>query len=398
MKVEKCKWKYGKQAPVMFMIDDFANKYMIDKLDGDYVGADWGGRCKKTHSLYKFLEREIFLDFPYVKMTLFLVVGRREAFIANGKPSVSRRIDENPEFATFLRELAEDERFEVAYHGYTHGKLLEKYLTQEWLTFSSLEEANQTIEKSKGLYYGVTGKKFYGGKYCGYESNEFSDESISQSGFEWWCRHWDANILTHHNTGVENLELEMFGERCVDIPSTVDGSLLSLRCISQFASRNYLRALYYLFKYGLTIERILDRLARNGQVINIQEHSSPMREDEKHQMPNLVDDIGNIRYMLRYLKKYDLWYATGHEIVEYWKTYQNTSVLLEGGYVIVTVEKPELIGKTLWITLSEQKNGGKDICLKSETGTVVEGVKCKDEILFEITLKQVQEHFLPVQK
>lgn len=395
MEVEKCKWKYGKQAPVMFMIDDFANKYMADKLDGDYVGADWGGRCRQPHSLYEFLQKKIFSDFPYVKMTLFLVVGRREAFIANGKPSVSRRIDETPEFADFLREITEDERFEVAYHGYTHGKLQEDYLTQEWITFTSLEEACQTIEKSKKLYHRVTGKKFYGGKYCGYEFNEFSDASISKSGFEWWCRHWDGNIYIHRSAGVENLNIEEFSG-CVDIPSTVDGGLLSLLNIQKFISRNYLRAIYYLFKYGLTIERILDRLVQNGMVVNIQEHSSPIREDEKHQSPNVVDDISNIRYILRYLKRYDLWYATGHEIAEYWKTYQNTTVLLDGNWVVVAVEKTELVGKSIWIALrwSNKKESKKGkYLLRSEIGTDIEGTNYNDKIIFEIKLKQNRERF-----
>ena len=398
MQVEKCKWKYGKQAPVMFMIDDFANKYMTDRLDGNYVGADWGGRCKAPNSLYEFLQDKIFRDFPYVKMTLFLVVGRREALMANGKPSVSRRIDENAEFIDFLNELARDERFEVAYHGYTHGKLLgEKYLTQEWMTFTSLEEACQTIGMGKEIYRKVTGQEFYGGKYCGYEYNDFSDESIARSGFAWWCRHWDAALFTGKRTGAEKLDLEEF-QGVVDIPSTVDGGLTSLRDLRAFPGRAYLKAFYYWLKYGVTMEQVLNRLIQSGQVINIQEHSSPMREDDKHQRPNLVDDIGNIRYMLRYLKKYDLWYATGHEIAEYWKTYQNTSVSIEGGYVIVTAKKPEVIEKTLWITLSEPRKQGKGIYLKSEAATVVEGIKYKDRILFEITLKQEQERFLLVQE
>ena len=395
MRAEKCKWKYGKQAPVMFMIDDFANKYMTDRLEGDYVGADWGGRCRAPHSLYEFLEQNIFRDFPYLKMTLFLVVGRREAFIAGGKPSVSRRIDENPEFANFLRELSKDERFEVAFHGYTHGKILDKYLTQEWLTFSSLEEACWTIGMCRDIYRQVTGKEFHGGKYCGYEYNDFSDESISSSCFEWWCRHWDGSLFTRRDTGVESLDLEQFGG-VVDIPSTVDGALFSLRDIGGIFKYGYKKAVYYKLRYGLTVESILDNLVRNGQVINIQEHSSPMREDGKHQEPNLVDDISNIRYILKYLQKYDLWYATGHEIAEYWKTYQNTTVSLENGQVVVVAEKPEAVGNTLWIALSEPDSGAGRLRLRSKAGEIVEGTRNGDKDLFEIKLKRDRESFLPV--
>lgn len=393
MQVEKCKWKYGKQAPVMLMIDDFANKYMTDKENGEYIGADWGGKCKGKYSLYQYLEKNLFQDFPYLKVTMFLVVGRREKFIANGKPSFSESVAYNKEFSDFLAEIAGDERFEIAYHGYTHGKIIEKYLTQEWLTFATLEEACETIKKAQELYYSVTGKHFYGGKYCGYEFNEFSDTSIAKTGFEWWCRHGDGIVLFKKATGVENLELEAFRGGVVDIPTTVDGSLFSLRDIRGIGNRGYLKAIYYLLKYRITIEQILDRLVQNGQIINIQEHSSPIREDEKHQRPNIVDDITSIRYMLRYLKKYDLWYATGHEIAEYWKTYQNTSVSVENDQVIVTA-KLESLGKTLWFALSEPNEGAeKHFCLRSELGEIIQGTKTGDRFLFGLKLTKERERF-----
>ena len=397
MRVEKCKWKYGKQAPVMFMIDDFANKYMTDKLNGNYVGADWGGRCKAPNSLYEFLQENIFRDFPYVKMTLFLVVGRREVFITDGKPSVSRRIDENPEFVAFLNKLAQDGRFEVAYHGYTHGKLLgEKYLTQEWKTFVSLDEACQTIEKSRDIYRKVTGKEFYGGKYCGYESNEFSDESIARSGFEWWCRHYDGNLFIHRELGTENLNLEEF-QGVVDIPSTVDGGLASLRDWRSLLSRAYLRAVYYRFKYGVTMEKILDELIQNGQIISIQEHSSPIREDDKHQRPNLVDDIGIIHYILQYLKKYDLWYATGHEIAEYWKTYQYTDITLINDRIIIKVKKEEIIGSYIWIKLAGKYEKRTDYTLISKYGDKIRPVKVNECCSFEIKLEKKKNEFLIIE-
>ena len=49
MKITKCKWKYRAQAPFMLMIDYYCNKYMTDKNNGNYLGADWGGRCKADY-------------------------------------------------------------------------------------------------------------------------------------------------------------------------------------------------------------------------------------------------------------------------------------------------------------------------------------------------------------
>ena len=117
-----------------------------------------------------------------------------------------------------------------------------------------------------------------------------------------------------------------------------------------------------------------------------------MREDNKHQKPNLVDDIVAIRYLLRYLKKYDLWYATGHEIAKYWKTYQGTDVFADGSRVEVTA-KPEILGKTLWIAVSGEDMTCERLCLKSEAGEVIDGQRFQNGFLFEIKLTKEREFF-----
>lgn len=88
-----------------------------------------------------------------------------------------------------------------------------------------------------------------GGKYCGYRSNSFSDESIDKSGFLWWCRYWQPGAVEIHlsnpyETGVDQDPLtaylpKFFGDNnVVDIPSTLNsaqyGSLSQNRSISAF--------------------------------------------------------------------------------------------------------------------------------------------------------------------
>lgn len=331
MDIELCKWKYGKQAPVVLMIDDFANKYMMDRDEGKYLGSDWGGRCYKKNGLYEILQERLLKQFPYLRITMFLVVGRREELIPNGKKSVSLPIDANKEFSEFLTALANNSSYEIAYHGLNHGKIVNGFLKQEWMCFKSLAEAKNTIKTAVSMYEETTSKKFMGGKYCGYEYNNFSDQSIIDSGFEWWCRHWDGEIFLGSENPEYSLELQNFGG-VVDIPSTVDGSIFSTKNPRTLFSKGFIKGLYYQIKYGITIEQILDSLITHSQIINIQEHSSPMREDEKRQQPNIIDDLENIIYILRYLSSYDLWYATCHEIAEYFNVYRRTkiSMMYEG--------------------------------------------------------------------
>lgn len=353
MRIDKCKWKYGKQAPLVILMDDLANKYMADKKNGAYIGADWGGRCKKKGSWYDFVQTNIFQKYPYVKMTCFLVVGRREDFIQNGKKNITLSIDANDDFIKFLNEVANDKRFELSYHGYTHGKITENGFIQEWDTFSNVSEAVQTIEKGKKLYQKVTGQRFWGGKYCGYARNRFSDESITRSHFDYWCRHWDADIIKGLGSGEESLELDFFGET-VDIPSTIDGSLFSLKEIWYLLTKKYMKALYYCFKYHMTLESVIDLLVSRGQILSIQSHTSPIREDKRRQSPNIIDDIKNIQYILDYVKKYDIWYATCKEINDYFRVYSAVDLQIQGETIQLEVDEELLknvLDREIWIKI-----------------------------------------------
>lgn len=365
MKIDKCKWPQDKKSAVVFMIDDFANKYMT--FGNIEYGMDWGGLCKKQYSLYSFLEKELFSEFPYLKIVMFLVVGRREDIIHGGKANYTAAIDSNNEFREFLKELANDNRYEIAYHGYNHGEIKNGVFVQEWSNFSSLNDADNTIKKGCHLYEEITGKSFYGGKYCGYSTNEFSDKSIVNAGFTWWCRHWDiSNYFSKEKDKNKSLKLEYFNG-VLDIPSNIDGSFLSLKLLDKFFSRKYMRSIYYLLKYRITIERLLDELVSNNLVVSIQEHSSPYREDSKIQTPNIISDIDNIKYILNYLKKYDLWYATPNEIAEYKEVFDNTEVFLKDNILSIKT-KTFTSPRRLYLKI----NCTKKICLLNETTKKIE--------------------------
>ena len=63
--------------------------------------------------------------------------------------------------------------------------------------------------------------------------------------------------------------------------------------------------------------RQIDLLLARRQVIAIAEHIAPVRPDGLIQTPNIVDDMGELRRLFRYLGGQDVWYATGSEIASY---------------------------------------------------------------------------------
>lgn len=369
MKISKSKWKYGAKAPVMFMIDDLCNKYMTDKRDGNYVGADWGGKGIKKDSFWDFLSEKILNQFPYVKVTIFIVVGRRESISKTGKSSYSEAIDQNEDFMELIDLLSKNNNVELAYHGLTHGKETEQnQFIQEWKMYETLEEAIDTTNQGKQIYRDMTKEDFRGGKYCGYEYNEISDESICKTGFKWWCRHWEGGSFYNRSQKHYSFELEEFNG-VVDIPTTVDGSLFSLKCWRGIFSRGYVKAIYYKLFKKITIENIINYLIENQYVISIQEHTSPHREDRKIQYPNIVSDKENLIYLFEYLQNFDLWYATGSEIEKYYRVYMNTEIKYKLDCIVVVCESIEFENEQLTIRIEQDL--AKEITLKNDREEIV---------------------------
>lgn len=365
MEVTKCKWKYGAKAPVMFMIDDLCNKYMTDKRDGNYLSSDWGGKGLKKNSFWDFLSKNILLQFPYVKVTMFLVVGKRAPVTKTGKESYSEPMDQKG-FIELIELLLQNSNIELAYHGLTHGKVSnQNHFIQEWNMFNTLEEAIDTINKGKLIYRNITNEDFRGGKYCGYAFNEISDDSIYRTGFKWWCRHWEGSYFLNKFEQHHSLELEEFNG-VVDIPSTVDGSLFSLKCWRGLLSRGYIKALYYKIIKKITIEEIINYLIDNQHVISIQEHTSPCREDGKIQYPNVVSDKENLIYLFKYLQNFDLWYATGSEVEKYYRVYKNSEIRYEPNKKRIKVFCSSLEYENEHLTIGVEHKFAKGITLKNE--------------------------------
>lgn len=328
LSIKIAKWYNNADSPVIFMIDDFCNKWVDLNRNGKVdLGEDWGYAKDRTNSSFNFLRTTFLGKYPYLKVTFFTPVGKRSPVIKQPMCEVySAPINNNEETKEFFRRIYSDERFEIAYHGLTHGipgkTVLE--FRQEWEIFRSVEEAVEQIEQGKEIYFNTLGEYPKGGKYCGYEYNDFADESINQTGFLWWCRDW--------NRGQENISDEIrfepkyFGaNRIIDIPSSIEGNLCTVRkggnTIKQFA-KVVLKSV--LCKKKL---KLINDLLRKRMIISIQVHIAPSRVDRIRQTPNLFEDRESLFAIFDFLKDKNVWYATGTEVAEYFDTRENTKIL-----------------------------------------------------------------------
>lgn len=296
--IEKAKWLNDTRSPVMLMVDDLTNAWH-NRLGNDRWerGGDWGGGLRKPGSAMRFLEDNLLRDFPEVKVTFFVVAGRISHY-TQGRPFVfAEPLNFAEESKTFFRALDDDQRFEIAFHGYDHGTpgtTTEDFM-QEWKGFRSVEEACAQIEKGKAIFKDVFDKYPSGGKYGGWEYNEHGDESIDRTGFLWWCRDWMPKDVKGRIPD-SYYEPQLFGQNLVvALTSTVHGFFWSRKQI--------------------------DTLLRKKQIISIEEHIAAVRPDGHIQTPNIRDDMDELRRLFIYLKDKNVWYATGSQVAEYFIGY-----------------------------------------------------------------------------
>ena len=342
MKLEIAKWKDNSVAPVVFMVDDIANISMKHNSDNKLkIGEDWGHYGREKNSMWDFLSKNLLDIFPHIKTTFFLVTDKRAPMALGEEYTYNKSIVEDIEFMEFLKFLHKHENVELAYHGTTHGKASIKHedFLQEWETFNTLEEAEKSINRGKELFNKVLGSYPTGGKYCGYEEGKFGAESISKTYFKWWAYHWDGMIWDKNSKDSKyNYDLE-FNQGVVDIPTTVDGATLSLKNYKRLFTRKYLKSLYLYLVEHKTIERHIDSLYQNRQVISIQEHSSPYRTDGVIQYPNIVSDIDNLNYIFNILSKKDVWYTTCNELANYFIGRSNIEISMESSNTFKLISK-----------------------------------------------------------
>lgn len=343
MEIAKAKWFNDADSPVVLLIDDLNNLWFdINENGRPDLGEDWGYWRDLPGSSFSFLQDNLLNEFPETKVTFFTAVGPFCWEFKYGK-TYSERINENEEISEFFRRIHRSPNFEIAYHGLTHGVRKSKDYIHEWLSFNSVEEALKNIEEGQRICLDVFEERLKGGKYPGYSSNIYSDESIDKAGFLWWCRRWTYDDFVKAGLDYSIFEMKTFGRNnVVDFPSTV---------IPYSNSRNSLKKMASLIlrRPQKIIKSHLDGLLRNRNVISIQEHAGAIKSNGIRQTPNIIDDMPALRYIFSYLRGKNVWHATCSEIANYFIAFTSTQIeaVDEEGFRLRysgKVEKP-------WLTL-----------------------------------------------
>lgn len=353
MKIDVCKWYGDADSPVLFWIDDLANTWVDVSGSGEIeLGDDWGYARDGRNSSFNFLMERLLSRHPKVKTTFFVPVGKRSGVVSSpGINVISEPINSDEEIMTFLRKINESPMFEMAYHGTTHGMPGERTedFVQEWATYKSLEEAIETIERGKGIFKEVFGHYPKGGKYCGYEPGNFGDESIDRSGFFWWCRHSNTDLIEYGDrehggddpNPLTSYDIKTFGKNgVIDIPTTISGHMLN-RYVNP-DSRIIKGTVKRLLKRRLIENEMkkIDYIIKNKLIISIEEHISPARNDGRSQLLNIFDDLEGLNEIFDYISGKNIWYCTGSELAEYYYCREN-SVIEQSGNEFVVKFKPE---------------------------------------------------------
>jgi hypothetical protein len=294
--VDKAPWLHDARSPAMLMVDDLTNAWhSAGPGDRWEHGGDWGGGLDAPDSAMRLLEDRLLREYPEARVTFFTVAGPISAYTRHQPFSYSAPLDASPASAAFFQRMADDPRFELAYHGHNHGTPGERTETflQEWRGFPSVEAAVAQTARGLETFRRTIGRAPAGGKYGGWEYNEWAEPAIDASGFLWWCRDWMPRDIAGRIPD-EYYEPQFFGRNLVvALPSTLHGHFWDTRQV--------------------------DLLLARRQVIAIEEHIAPVRPDGLVQTPNIVDDLDDLRRLYGYLRSKggDVWHATGTQIASY---------------------------------------------------------------------------------
>jgi len=229
-------------------------------------------------------------------------------------------IDARPAFAAFLRGLAADPRFELAYHGKEHGRPGPRIgdYAPEFTLYDSVDAAVEGIERGLAIWRSVFGTDPAGGKYPAYAAGPHGDAAIERTGFAWWCRRFDPEVATSGDPIA--FEPRFFGRTgVVDVPSTLHGGIGTAVRPASLHPRRVAAALLDRVRRASSVRPTLDALLERRGVISVQEHITSSRPDGGTQTPNLYDDGGSLRRIFGLLRHHSVWHATCGEIARYFE-------------------------------------------------------------------------------
>jgi peptidoglycan/xylan/chitin deacetylase (PgdA/CDA1 family) len=301
--VTKTKWLRDADSPVVLMVDDLTNAWHNRQGAASWeAGGDWGGGLDSPDAALAFLENGLLRDFPEVRATFFVVAGAISAYTHHQPFSYAAPLDATEASRRFFRTLQADARFELAYHGYNHGTAgaTTPEFVQEWRGFPSRAAAIEQTRLGLQIFRNATCHAPRGGKYGGWDYNEFGEDAVSDLGFLWWCRDWMPRDVSGAISDGYYEPAFFGGNLVVALPSTVHGHFWQRRQI--------------------------DVLLARRQIISIEEHIATVRPDGLVQTPNIVDDLNELRRLYRYLRSKNVWHANCSDVAAYVVARENVIV------------------------------------------------------------------------
>jgi hypothetical protein len=308
--MEKAKWFYNYNSPVIFGLDDLHNsiykveyKFLHPKYDFGYGGL-------KKNSIFKYFERNLLEKYPEIKYTIFLVFDKHSSLMSS-KYAKNLDIYATNEFKELIRYIITTGN-EIAYHGHHHGLRNATYDKKTWCRefddFTNKEDFFEIIKSDLFKFEEEFGYKIKGGRSPCYMWRDDLIESLINLGFKWWS--------FDYKPFVNNIELKYKGYNIIGMPSNISGGIFNI-------SNNYLKDIFKKFRLLNKIHNML----KNGEVISIAEHFMTSRIDGKRQTPNVYDDINSLDFIFGYLRNKNVWYATFSEVAEYFYDYNHTKII-----------------------------------------------------------------------
>ena len=330
--MEKCLYYNDHQTAATLMIDDLS--FVSITQNGKITPqTDWGGGLSGVGSLYQYIADTFLTWFPETRGTFFFPISDH-AFM---NPYANYDLDYNRDLIA-QRQFMEtcSKFFEIAYHGTSHGRY--RYpercgLVDNWeqeFSYLTMEDVacirtriNQ-VEKCYGIH-------MTGGKYPGYEKNEFASEIVEALGFRWWAA--DSDMIDR-KCG-KNRHTYYDGEKVLLLPTNISGSTFlrnisgsSVRSWKAFVKKKFplLRFVFGLYK-DLRAEEYITYLYENRLVLSVQEHFMNLRTDGKRQNPNIYDDVASVARIYALLRGMDVWHTTCGKLAHYLESYDHSRLV-----------------------------------------------------------------------
>jgi len=329
--MKKCHYYNNAQTACTLMLDDFSG-VAVTNNGMLFPGNDWGYGLNTPESLWQYFEQNLLDKYPEIKGSIFFATQtHRNQNKNSGYTILTRDIDDSYKY--FINKILP--KFEIAFHGTTHGKyinknsheLLKNYIQEfEYVTLEDIPILKAEIKRVEDMLE----TKFHGGKYCGYKKNENADKVIENLGFKWWASSADMINKKHPRN-----KHSYFGSthKLLDFPTNVSGDIFHNRLKDKSGKYPYLRLLKSPV-YQLMKEKYLEYLYENGLIISIQEHFQNQRTDGKRQSPNVFDDIISLDKIFGLLRGSDIWYDTCSKIAHYLDSYDNTDIIYQNEGII----------------------------------------------------------------